>query len=442
MQDTLLHLQIYYEIAMAIGESVELKPMLSQAVGVYLKKLNCNAAVIFGREKEVIFSIPRKRTLEKNDAFQAALQNMPQQTTSFIVSSYKTSSIHWFSLPNFGFLLLTKQGNQITDTVCQSLLPINQKLTKAIFTCLQNQKMKEVMQEVAEKNSMLIASEEELRLNFEQVSILQKRSEEAYKKTEEILKRLTDSINYAQRIQNAIIPQEQEIQKYFDCFVFFRPKNIVSGDFYWFADKGDKQILVVGDCTGHGVSGAFMTLIANNLLTQIIHDYEIHQPAQILNLMPILLEKTLHNAQGKVRDGMDISIITIQKETATTRVSYAGAKRPLYYIEDKEFKTIKGNRVSIMSKLETEEQYHYKEHHLEFGKKQSIQFFLCSDGYQDQFGGEKNRKFLTKNFRKLLFQTSSQLLSEQKYTLIKTFDDWKKDMSQTDDVLVLSIKID
>jgi serine phosphatase RsbU (regulator of sigma subunit) len=292
---------------------------------------------------------------------------------------------------------------------------------------------------------------------------------------------IISSINYALRIQNAIIPKEQEIQKYFpESFVLFRPKDIVSGDFYWFADKitetGNKKIIVVADCTGHGVSGAFMTMIGNNILNQIVYDQEIIQPNEILNLMTPLLEKTLLHSEGKVKDGMDISIVAITpappllggeigdiedvKNSPPRRggagggvtIEYAGAMNPLYYIENQEFKEIKADKVPIGGKQK--EGFSYQLFQLSVNSNQLlddkkpitdncslITVYLCTDGFQDQFGGENNKKFMVKNLKKLLFEISDKPMAEQKQVLETTFDNWKGNQEQTDDVLVVGLKI-
>ncbi len=298
---------------------------------------------------------------------------------------------------------------------------------------------------------------EELQNSLAQLILLRQKSEDSLEElnvTLDIVSKQRDdiisSINYALRIQNAIIPQEQELQKHFDCFVFFRPKDIVSGDFYWFADKGNKKIIAVADCTGHGVSGAFMTMIGNNILNQIVHDYEIHEPDEILNLMPILLEKTLSHSEGKVADGMDISIISIQtlqglEDLVRFKVSYAGAMNPLYYVQNQEFKELKADKKPIGEKFD--EDFTYKKHEIIFDEKNSTSkiknstFYLCSDGFQDQFGGAGNRKFMSKNLKKLFFELSDKPMAEQKQILEKTFDDWKGKSEQTDDVLVVGVRL-
>ncbi|TAD96626.1 MAG: hypothetical protein EAZ97_13730 [Bacteroidetes bacterium] len=286
---------------------------------------------------------------------------------------------------------------------------------------------------------------------------------------------IISSINYALRIQNAIIPKESEIQRIFpESFVFFRPKDIVSGDFYWFAEKETrvegqeirkKYILAVADCTGHGVSGAFMTMIGNNILNQIVNDQEIYEPDQILNQMSPLLAKTLLHSEGKIADGMDISILTIEKRSSTSlrndisMVSYAGAMNPLYYVQNKEFREIKADKKPIGGKIEKD--FSYQKHEISIERQEEreegiknenlstlssqlsplITIYLCSDGFQDQFGGTENRKFMVGNFKKMLFGISEKPMREQGEILAHTFDAWKGNYKQTDDVAVIGIRV-
>lgn len=301
---------------------------------------------------------------------------------------------------------------------------------------------------------------------------VQERTEELNLTLDTVSKQRDDiisSINYALRIQNAIIPKEAELQKHFDCFVFFRPCDIVSGDFYWFADKGDTKILVVADCTGHGVSGAFMTMIGNNILNQIIHDLEVSEPHEILDKMQFFLEKTLSQSEGKVTDGMDISVIAYSKPLShqnnlqDLKISYAGAMNPLYYVQNEEFKEIKADKTPIggiqdkghtftkhqIQLTITNEQLSIKQQpqtiatanrSTQFKQHQTV-IYLCSDGFQDQFGGESNRKFMVKNLKKLLFEISDKSMPEQKQILEQTFDTWKGNHKQTDDVLIVGIRL-
>jgi len=283
-------------------------------------------------------------------------------------------------------------------------------------------------------------NQEELKESLAKLTVLRQESETAKDNAQKLLKNITDSINYAKRIQDAIIPSEKELQKMIpNSFVFFRPKDIVSGDFYWLANKGKKQIVVVGDCTGHGVSGAFMTMIANNIIDHIVHNHEIHDADQILNIIPIMLEKVLFSTKNKINDSLDISIVTITTSQNQKSICYAGAMNPIYYVQNQEFFEIKADKMPIGRYHKTGEDFEYKDHEILISSPTML--YMFSDGYQDQFGGQDNRKFMTKNFRKLLHQVSERPLPEQKQILEQTFYEWKGDYPQTDDVLVLGIKI-
>lgn len=269
------------------------------------------------------------------------------------------------------------------------------------------------------------------------------------------------SINYALRIQNAIIPKETDLQKYLDCFVFFRPRDIVSGDFYWFAEKENTKILVVADCTGHGVSGAFMAMLGNDLLNQIIHNQEIHQPDLILNQMQELLHKVFAMNHEEIADGMDIAIIALQQEytdNSLFSLQYSGAKIPLYWVninnstQESQFCEIKADRIAIEGRKHSE--YYYKLHTLSnqafrtdtenfvaIPKYTPITFYLCSDGYQDQFGSQSKKKLLSANLKKILSKAAPLPTEQQKMFVSESFDNWKGNYRQIDDVLVVGIKL-
>ena len=285
--------------------------------------------------------------------------------------------------------------------------------------------------EIVEKNEEISQQKEEI---LQTLETLEEQRNEIQVKNENIIA----SINYAFRIQNAILPPISKIQQYFpESFIFYRPKDIVSGDFYWFAEKENTQIIAVADCTGHGVSGAFMTMIGNNILNQIVHDQEIYAPNEILNLMPILLEKALSNSEGKVKDGMDISIITIYKSENITKIEYAGAMSPLYYVKNQEFREIKADKIPIGGKIK--EGFTYKKH--EIIVDSTCTFYLFSDGFQDQFGGKENKKFMLGNFRNKISEIAGETMFEQEKLLAQTFKNWQGREKQTDDVLVLGIRI-
>jgi serine phosphatase RsbU (regulator of sigma subunit) len=297
------------------------------------------------------------------------------------------------------------------------------------------------------QNALLAQTQENERMVREQNLVLEQkvaiRTEELQQTNEELNTTLdtiskqrddiVSSINYALRIQKAIIPKEAELQKHLDCFVFFRPRDIVSGDFYWFAQKEKCKVLAVADCTGHGVSGAFMTMIGNNILNQLVHDYEIYEPSEILSKMQLLLKKVLAQSGEDVKDGMDIAIVKIENEVLT----YSGAMNPIYYVQNQEFTEIKADKIPISGVSDKVVTYQKNE----ISIPTPTTFYLTTDGYQDQFGGDKYRKFMVRNLKKLLFEISHNSLEEQKNILINTFDQWKAAYKQTDDVLIVGIKI-
>lgn len=251
-------------------------------------------------------------------------------------------------------------------------------------------------------------------------------------------KDITDSISYAQRIQKAILPSEEIIQQFFpNSFIYFRPKDIVSGDFYWFHEANDKLLFAVADCTGHGVPGAFMSMLGSEKLTEAASN--TGDVSEILTILNKSVKKTLKqdDSANSTRDGMDIAICSFNKESNS--LSYAGANRPLWIIKNNssDLIEIKATKTSIGG-LTSETQY-FENHKLELDKGDSI--YLCSDGYADQFS-QSNKKLMTKKFKDFLTSIQKFSMKEQKAALDKFFLEWKGNMEQTDDVLVIGIKID
>jgi serine phosphatase RsbU (regulator of sigma subunit)/uncharacterized damage-inducible protein DinB len=252
------------------------------------------------------------------------------------------------------------------------------------------------------------------------------------------------SIQYAKNIQNALLSANADLSQFLpDHFVFFRPRDIVSGDFYWFAYKnvegqGEKLILAAVDCTGHGVPGAFMSLIGDSLLNQIVHDLEIHEPAAILNELHQRVQHNLNQQQNKNRDGMDIALCSINLTHKT--LTYAGARNPLIYIQEGELKEIKGDIHSIGG-VRGLANYQFKQYTVDVSK--STTFYIFSDGFQDQFGGEKQKKFMVSRFRRMLFDIHRIPINLQEEVLEQGLEDWMNEGKerQTDDILVVGVKL-
>ncbi|HRG01098.1 MAG TPA: two-component regulator propeller domain-containing protein [Bacteroidia bacterium] len=253
---------------------------------------------------------------------------------------------------------------------------------------------------------------------------------------------ITDSIKYAKNIQEALLPSLNEIDKLFaNSFVLYMPKDIVSGDFYWFAKNGNTRFIAAVDCTGHGVPGAFMSIVGNTLLNEIVNEKKITVPGDILLELHKGVKIALNqNAmEFERRDGMDITLCAFTD--GSNEVQYAGANRPLWiYRKDRnyELEIIKATKFPIGG-LELEEARVYQNHIVQLNNGDCL--YLFSDGYADQFGGPKGKKFMLTNLQKVLLENIEHPMEVQKQKLMEAFMDWKSDAEQIDDVLVIGIRI-
>ncbi len=252
---------------------------------------------------------------------------------------------------------------------------------------------------------------------------------------------LSDSIQYAFRIQQAILKKPEKIKSYFeDAFVFYRPRDVVSGDFYWFYENKETGVLTFAaiDCTGHGVPGAFMTVMTNSILNQIVRESHIEDPAEILTVLDKKLEETFSN-DSKRKDGMDIGIFSVNKSNKV--LNYAAAKLDLCFIRDNEIHQIKATRYPIgnMGTNRVQEK-NFKTHCLKYQKGDL--FYLYTDGFPDQFGGEENRKFMSRRFREFLLEYHYLSCTEQEEKLQTALEMWRGNLKQTDDILVVGVKVE
>lgn len=249
---------------------------------------------------------------------------------------------------------------------------------------------------------------------------------------------IIDSIQYARKIQDAILPNVASIsQSVADAFVLYLPKDVVSGDFYWYYKKNNKIFIAAVDCTGHGVPGALMSVVGNSILKDVIVKREIESPAEILEV----LDKDVNNLFQKedsydvMSDGMDMALVVIDLET--NLLNFAGAMRPLWIVRNNEVIDIKGDRFPIGYFYGVEKTFN----NVEFQLKNDDQIYLFSDGYADQFGGEKNKKFNRKKMKELLVSINSMTGKEQEGFLDYALKNWRQEIEQTDDVLVVGLKI-
>lgn len=291
--------------------------------------------------------------------------------------------------------------------------------------------------ELEKKNKQIESQKYELSLTNQQI----KKQKDLL---EETSSKLTSSINYAKRIQNALMSTEVEIKKAFtDSFVYFLPRDVVSGDFFWFNkatnEKGEELLILAAvDCTGHGVPGAIVSVVGMNLLNNITKLKKTYDPGQILTEMNHDIITDLRQDETQVNDGMDMTIVTYN--TQSKQLYFAGAKNPLMYVEDGELIRIKGDKHAIGGQQRGDDRI-FNTHTLDLTDGKTRTFYLFSDGYQDQFGGEKGFKYLVGNFKKLLLSIHDKAPLDQKTILHEEIEDWKDGYAQTDDILVIGFKL-
>ena len=250
-------------------------------------------------------------------------------------------------------------------------------------------------------------------------------------------KDVTDSIYYAQRIQQSILQTPELLKKYFsESFLLYKPKDIVSGDYYWFYEDDIYKYIAVVDCTGHGVPGAMMSMVANSMFKEVFINRKISNPSEILKALDEELEKTINkNQDATFNDGMDVSLIRIDK--STSELVFAGAFRSVLIVSKNEITELKGSRYPIGFYSGIEKKFDSVVYKLKKGDS----IYLFTDGFIDQFGGEKNKKLNKLNFRDLLNTINDMKMDEQEAFLEYSFNNWKQDLDQTDDVLVVGIRI-
>ncbi|MDI1353652.1 MAG: two-component regulator propeller domain-containing protein [bacterium] len=259
---------------------------------------------------------------------------------------------------------------------------------------------------------------------------------EKNKELDEINKDITASIRYAKRIQDAILPPDDFVKKHLpNTFILFKPKDIVSGDFYWMEEQNEKVIFAAVDCTGHGVPGAFMSIVGHNLLDRVVSENKITQPAQILDELNRSISDTLRQTNledNTVKDGMDIAVCTFHRKTGL--LEFAGAYNPLWIIRNNDLIEIKANKFPI-GNSRVGETNKFTNHEVTLQKGDCV--YIFSDGYSDQFGGPAGKKFKASAFRQLLMSSQHLSMDEQCALLNKTIESWKGNHEQVDDILVI-----
>jgi len=355
---------------------------------------------LFGYElDEVVGQNPRSLLREEN---------------SDEVKSYVDKALNKGESVNYEFELESKFGKKIwLQTTITPILDKNGSVSKMIVIDSDISKIKEAEKEILTQSQLLA------------------------KQNAQIMA----SINYGKRIQDAILPSESLIKSYFpESFIYFKPRDIVSGDFYWFSVQDNKLFVATVDCTGHGVPGAFMSLIGNSLLNHIVNERKIHKPAQILKELNIGVNKALSQSKSENderEDGMDLTMCCFDKNK--NEVQIACANHTVLIGNEDKFEEIEGDEISIGEAYSKVENLEFTNHKVALNENSII--YLFSDGYQDQLGGPKNKKFMVGKFKDFLLEHKNEAMSQQIDELNKEFQDWKGENKQTDDVLVMGIRL-
>ncbi len=291
---------------------------------------------------------------------------------------------------------------------------------------------------IQEKNEELLQQQEEILAQRDEIETKNRILEETQCLIELKNERIISSIEYAQTIQEAILPDDEMLSNYFPMhFVLLMPKDIVSGDFYWFSPLGNKLFAAVVDCTGHGVPGAFMSLIGNTILNQIVNEWQTFDPAMILELMHINVRKVLKQQRitSKANVSMDICLVSIDMDSK--KGVFAGASRPLYIIQDGNLEKIPGDPRTVGG-FQGEKQRYFTNHYIDLTKPTSL--YLLTDGYADQMD-ESRKKFGTKRLAHTLLKIHEELPNVQRSILLSTINKHMGEYDQIDDICIMGIRI-
>jgi serine phosphatase RsbU (regulator of sigma subunit) len=250
-------------------------------------------------------------------------------------------------------------------------------------------------------------------------------------------KDITDSLTYARRIQTALLPAEHHIKKVFpDYFIYYRPKHIVSGDFYWISERNGKYFIAAADCTGHGVPGALMSMIGLELIQKIINEMKVDESDEILLTLNRELESAFFKEEdGKalIKDGVEMSICVIDRKSM--QMEFSGAFLPVYIVRNDKLIEIKGDKQNVVQSVPG-----VSFNRSSFTLQKGDILYLFSDGYADQFGGPDNKKFMYRRLRHILLTISKYPLGDQQRILDETITTWMREFEQIDDMMVLGVR--
>jgi PAS domain S-box-containing protein len=353
-----------------------------------------------------------KAELEKKTLFQLQPPELIEKSSSTVADVWEQKGLIFSDIP-----FITKDGNTIPVECSAKVAPFAGRPAIVIYARDITERLR-LEKEIHNQNDII----------------------------EEKNKDITASIEYSKRIQRSVFIEKNKIKEHApESFILFKPRDIVSGDFYWFtgtqsAAQPENTLLVVAavDCTGHGVPGAFMSIIGHTLLNRTVNNPEIKSPADALNFINREIKKTLNQKayEAAIRDGMDIALSVIDFKNLS--LSFSGANNPLFIVRNEELIELKPNKQPITASSDSVT-LPFTNEVVELQKGDAI--YLFTDGFADQFGGPKGKKFMYKRFREALISVQKYSMDEQKKLLFDVLDEWKGDQEQTDDVLVIGIKV-
>jgi serine phosphatase RsbU (regulator of sigma subunit) len=348
---------------------------------------------------------------------------------SIVISAYNDLKNIRTAMNRGAFDFVTKpiDPNDIKTTLTKGIEEMNSIYEGIKIKSELEEATKEKEKLIVKQNEMLeIQVKERTATIIEQKTLLEVKNKE-----------IIDSINYAKKLQESILPPQSLFHSLIsEGLIFYQSKDIVSGDFYWFGEKDDKKIIVCADCTGHGVAGALMSMMGMSLLNQIVNEKGIVSPSHILNLLDEALAASMKKSGGNTHIGIDAAILVFDK--SGTAAQYAGANRPLWLIRNSEF-IITDPDKSPIGGLHERDQENFTNHEISIRKNDTL--YIFTDGFADQFGGDHGKKLMRKRFRETLLLNQQLSMEQQGIKLTDYFESWKGEHEQVDDVLVMGIKI-
>ncbi|MDA3821281.1 MAG: YfiR/HmsC family protein [Bacteroidales bacterium] len=428
-QDSMIAVQI--ETLRVLGAEIKEK---QKELEQKIKTLFSTEKEISGKDQEIarkeseifaqkqMISMVQSELEEKATVLEKTNQNLKESEEELVVSALKIKA----NEEKIAIQLEAIQKQKLVIGAAIIALFLLLGLAYFIFVNYKNKKKANVLLE--EKNIKITAQKNEIEQQKDVAEM--QRDQIAYQK-----KHITDSIHYAQRIQRAILPSLELFSDEIEHFVLYKPRDIVSGDFYWVDKVKNKQIIIAADCTGHGVPGAFMSMLGVSFLNEIILNRHILEPDAILNSLRQMIIQSLSQGDlgSGVKDGMDMTVTIIDYDK--DKLYYAGANNPLYHVRNGELTHYKADKMPVAI-------YEYMEdfNMITLDLQKGDTFYTFSDGYVDQFGGPKQKKFMSKNFKATILELQDMEMIEQGKKLDEIFEAYRAEIEQVDDVVVIGVR--